>query len=179
VTASSPSKHHPTHRCQQKAHSLSQSVQTLAQSYQRRATEFSRIAAAAVLRIQSRTGAFLRTCSPLRSHYPTLYLPGARHGSWGSFHSHHLEVGSGPVWRAVAARIASSWPVLRMMQSLYLPCEAECAGPVPMVSYGPEGRRRTDAIGFHALNNLTHAHSKSSKSSRYRMTSFGSGDVVH
>lgn len=47
------------------------------------------------------------------------------------------------------------------------------------VSYGLEGRRRIYAIGFHALNHLTHAHSKSSKPSWYRMTSFGSGHIIH
>ena len=49
---------------------------------------------------------------------------------------------------------------------------------VQWISWRLKERRRTHPIGFHALNDLIHAHPESGKSSRHRMTSFGNGDVV-
>lgn len=180
MTASSPVTP-PTLQFQWKVHSSFHTFPLLAQSYQYRAIGSSHVAVAvavaAGLCIQSRFDALLRACSLLRARYPTLYRPGGWLDSWGSFHS-HLVVGTGLVWRAVDPQISSWRLVLRALRNLYLPCGAECAGPGTVHQLGLKERRRTDAIGFHALNDLIHTHSESSKSSMHRMMSFGSGHVV-
>ena len=177
MTASSPVKGRPTLQFQWKVHSSFHTFPLLAQSYQHRAIESSHVAVAAGLCIQSRFDALLRAYSRLRVHYPTLYRPGGWLDSWGSFHS-HLGVGTGLVWRAVDPQISSWRLVPRVLRNLYLPCGAECAGPGTMHQLGFQERRRTDAIGFHALNDLIHTHSEPSKPSMHRMMSFGNGHVV-